>query len=181
MRGRARELFQESLFDQAVLATAVRSASRIEIVRRRRDDRDQDVSFGVPSVHPVRSSNPKAADKHAAVLASEWPFFPGDRRPSRFRCAVRAGPGRSAVARNSGGPAAEPCDPVRQCGRDYISWIARFKNIIHDELEHGAELRLTRTAKRMRQEFSNISLPKRNSACSPAESNISDMSTRQRK
>jgi hypothetical protein len=41
-----RELFQDSLFDQPVSTVAVEKASKIELVRRRREDRDQDVSFG---------------------------------------------------------------------------------------------------------------------------------------
>jgi hypothetical protein len=41
-----RELFQDSLFDEPVSAPVVQRAGRIEVVRRRREENDQDISFG---------------------------------------------------------------------------------------------------------------------------------------
>jgi hypothetical protein len=41
-----RELFQDSLFDLPISAPAVQTANRIELVRRRREEGDQDISFG---------------------------------------------------------------------------------------------------------------------------------------
>jgi hypothetical protein len=41
-----RELFQDTLFDPPAPAAELEKAGKIEIVRRRRDDPDQDVSFG---------------------------------------------------------------------------------------------------------------------------------------
>jgi hypothetical protein len=41
-----RELFQDSLFEVPISAPAVQTASRIELVRRRREEGDQDISFG---------------------------------------------------------------------------------------------------------------------------------------
>ena len=41
-----RDLFQDSLFDATISVAAVQMASRIELVRRRREERGQDISFG---------------------------------------------------------------------------------------------------------------------------------------
>jgi len=43
---RARELFQESLRDPPAPIPEIEKAERIEVVRRRREEHDQDVSFG---------------------------------------------------------------------------------------------------------------------------------------
>jgi hypothetical protein len=41
-----RELFQKTLFDQPPSVAGIEKANRVEIVRRRRDEHNQDVSFG---------------------------------------------------------------------------------------------------------------------------------------
>ena len=40
------ELFQNTLFDEPVSAGAIERANKVELVRRRRQDNDQDISFG---------------------------------------------------------------------------------------------------------------------------------------
>ena len=59
-----RELFQDSLFDAPVSAPALQRAGRIELVRRRREENDQDISFGArPFILcglPIRRLPPEA-------------------------------------------------------------------------------------------------------------------------